>query len=371
MDRLVVEAMQPYLTQKFYNPSATYLAAKSVREDLNVARRTVASLLGARPIEVIFTAGGTEANNQALIGILQAFPDSHVVTTALEHDSIRAPLEFMAERGWSQTEVVPKPDGLVEPSKVVAAITDKTVLVSVMYANNEIGTVQPIKRIATALQIIRKDRLQKGNNLPLYFHIDACQAPNYLDLHVHRLGVDLMTLNGGKIYGPKQSGVLFVASHVKLMPLVHGGGQEFNRRSGTENVAGIIGFTKALEIAVFKQKSESIRLSKLQNEFMKLLVSRISSVSINGSVKHRLPNNIHITIPDCDNERLVFGLDEAGILCSAGSACSASKDEPSHVLKAIGLSDVRAQSSLRFSMGRQTTSQDLSDTVRVLAKLVN
>ncbi len=372
VDPRVLKAMEPYFAEKFYNPSAIYLAAEAVHYDLENARKSVAQLLGARPSEIIFTAGGTEANNLAIKGVAQAFPGSHLVTTALEHDSILAPVGFLVDNGWTSTEVKPKADGVVDPAAIAKAVSDKTVLVSVMYANNEVGTIQPIKHIAQELETIRKGRQKAGNKLPLYLHTDACQAGNYLDLHVHRLGVDLMTLNGGKIYGPKQSGVLFAASHVQIKPLIHGGGQERGLRSGTENVAGAIGFATALELATAMRSPETKRLKKLQSHFLHLLQDSLvkKGVFVNGSLKQRLPNNVHLTIPGVDNERLLFALDEAGIQVAAGSACSASSEEPSHVLKAMGLSDAEARGSLRFTLGRGTTESDIRRTVETLAKMV-
>lgn len=370
MDDMVLQAMQPYFSDKFYNPSASYLAAKSVRSDVQVARAEGASALGVKPNEIIFTAGGTEANNLALFGVLQAHPGAHVVTTALEHESVRMPLEWLSTKGHKFTEVLPQATGVVDPAAVAEAVNDKTVLVSVMYANNEIGTVQPIKQIAGRLASIRAERVHGGNNLPLYFHTDACQAANYLDLHARRLGVDLMTLNGGKIYGPKQSGALFAASHVQLVPQILGGGQEHGRRSGTENVAAVIGFARALLLAQSHRPGETARLKSLQKQFIQLLKDKIPSAQINGSLAMRLPNNVHITIPGSDNERLLFGLDGHGIQAAAGSACSASSQESSHVLRSIGLSDASARSSLRFSLGRATDYDQIEKVVTVLSKLV-
>ena len=371
MDARVTRAMQPYFSEQFYNPSATYLAAKSIAQDVQHARASVAGILGVRPAEIIFTAGGTEANNLAILGVAESFPASHIVTTALEHDSVRAPIARLKQQGWTATEVKPKPDGLVDALAITGAVTDKTVLVSVMQANNEIGTIQPIGEITRELELIKNRRRAAGNKTPLYLHTDACQAANYLDLHAHRLGVDLMTLNGGKIYGPKQSGVLFVASRVRLAPQVHGGGQELNKRSGTENVAAIMGFAKALEIAQNMRREESNRLSVLQKQFIELLKSEIPQANVNGSLNHRLPNNVHITIPNADNERLIFALDDLGVQCAAGSACSASKEESSHVLRSLGLTDEDARASLRFSMGRGTTQDEIAKTVKALAKIID
>lgn len=371
VDRRVLKAMEPYFSAKFHNPSATYLTGKSVKKDLEQARETVAKNIGSRPSEVIFTAGGTEANNLAIKGVLLATPGSHVVTTALEHDSIRMPLAYMENIGFSQTEITPRPNGIVDPDAVVAAVTDKTVLVSVMYANNEIGTVQPVRQIAEKLAKIRKERKADGNDLPLYFHTDACQAANYLDVHAKNLGVDMMTLNGGKIYGPKQSGILYASSNARLIPLVHGGGQEMGMRSGTENTAACIGFARALDIATAKRKSESERMQNLQKLFVDLISQKIPSAQLNGSRDLRLPNNVHVTIPGIDNERIIFALDEFGIQCAAGSACSASSAESSHVLKSLGMSDDEARSSLRFSMGRETTESEIKQAVKTLEKLTH
>ena len=365
VDPRVLAAMQPYFTEKFYNPSALYLSSKAVAQDIAEARQKVAGIIGCRPAEVTFTAGGTEANNLAIHGVMSSFPGSHVVASAVEHDSV---LESVKEYDHTLAPVLA--DGRVDVEALRHAITDKTVLVSIMLVNNEIGTVMPLARIAEVVQEIRETRKQHGNDLPLFLHSDAAQAPLYLDIHVKRLGIDMLTLNGGKIYGPKQSGVLYVASHVPLKARIVGGGQEFGRRSGTENVAGIIGFSKALEIATAKRPQVTRSMKALQDDFMTQLKKTIPQIEINGSLKFRTPNNVHVTIPGCDNERLLMELDERGIVCAVGSACSASSDEPSHVLKAIGLTDAQAQSSLRFTMGRHTTPEEIAHTVTTLTSLV-
>lgn len=361
----VLAAMQPYFSDKFYNPSANYLAAQHVKQDIDQARAAVAQILGARPSEIIFTAGGTEANNLAMQGIMGQFPDGNVVVSAIEHESVLEPA-----KKYQYRLAPPSKDGLINIEQLNPLIDEQTVLVSIMYANNEIGTIEPLRKIAQKLSEIRQARRQAGDPRPLYLHTDAAQAGNYLDLHVSRLGVDLMTLNGGKIYGPKQSGALFVASHVKLQPQILGGGQERNLRSGTENVAAIIGFATALELTQHLRLAESKRVTELQRTCFKLIAEALPGAVINGSQKHRLPNNVQLTIPDQDNERLLFGLDEAGIMAAAGSACSASQEEPSHVLRAIGLSDREAQASLRLTFGRTTTAEDIRHTITVLSRLV-
>lgn len=361
MDPAVLAAMQPYFADQFYNPSATYLAAEQVRKDLTAARERIAHWFGARPSEIVFTAGGTEANNLAVRGVMEQFADGNVVVSAIEHESVLA-----AAHQYDCRFAAVNPEGVVDVEKLISKIDDKTVLVSVMYANNEVGTIQPIRQISQALEVLRKARKANGNNLPLYLHTDAAQAAAYLDLHTARLGVDLMTINAGKIYGPKQVGALFVSSRVQLKPQVLGGGQERGIRSGTENVAGAIGLAKALDLVQERRHDEGARLQHLQRLFFDLIAEKFPQAVVNGSHKTRLPNNVHVTFPSQDNERLIFQLDAAGILCAAGSACSASSDEPSHVLKAMGKTDEEAQSSLRFTMGLQTIEADIRQTVDTL-----
>lgn len=365
MDPQVFEAMRPYFTEKFHNPSAQYLAARNVAKAIADARGRVAHWLGARPSEIIFTSGGTEANNLAIHGIMRKFPDSNIVISAIEHDSVRIPAN-----SYTCQEAPVQPNGIVDIDALANLIDDKTVLISVMYANNEIGAIQPIKRVTDVIGGVLRERKQAGNELPLYLHTDACQVANYLDLHVSRLGADLMTVNAGKIYGPKQSGMLFLRTGVELEPQTLGGGQESGRRSGTEGAANIIGFAAALDIAQTIRHEEAKRLQELQDLFFVLLAEHSANIEINGSKKHRLPNNVHITIPGQDNERLIFGLDEAGIQCAAGSACSASKEESSHVLKSLGLNDEAARSSIRFTLGRQTDETAIRRTVEMLKNLV-
>lgn len=361
LDDTVLTAMQPYFALQFYNPSANYMPAQKVRASLEQARTDVAAVLGAKTSEIIFTAGGTESDNLAITGVMQEFPDANVIVSAIEHDAV---LESAAQ--FDRNVIKVNDQGIVDLTDLATQIDDRTVLISVMYANNEVGTVQPLRHIALKVSEVRDQRRKSGNMLPLYLHTDACQAANYLDLHVSRLGADLMTLNGGKIYGPKQSGVLYVSSNVRLRPIIRGGGQERNLRSGTENVAACVGFAKALQLVQADHKAESKRLTGLRELAFDLLTEQIPGVAINGSRKHRLPNSVHITLPGQDNERLLVELDEQGILTAAGSACSASSDEPSHVLRAMGVSSTDAQASLRITMGRETTEQQVREFVSAL-----
>lgn len=364
MDERVAEAMAPYFSKLFFNPSATYMAATSVRKDLDAARSRIALVLGARASEIVFTAGATEANNLVIRGVMGQYPEGNVIVSSIEHDSVLLP-----GRAFSCKEASVTPQGVVDVDSLKALIDDKSVLVSVMYANNEVGSIQPVHQIALMLADIRRERQKAGNPLPLYLHTDAAQAANYLDLHVARLGVDFMTLNGGKIYGPKQTGVLFASSKARFEPQILGGGQERGQRAGTENIAGFIGLAAALDLTTSMKSEEVRRLKSLQDLFFELLEENIPNVVINGSRKTRLPNNVHITIPGKDNERVLIELDERGIMAAAGSACSASNEEPSHVLRAMGISDQDAQSSLRFSLGRSTTEADVRQAVKTLANL--
>lgn len=365
LDDSVRAAMEPYGSLEFYNASATYEPARQVKAAILDAQSRVAACLGARGGEIVFTSGGTEANNLAIHGVAEQFPGSKVLVSAIEHDSVLKPAK------QHNYQVIPvNKEGIVEPEAVSDLIDDETVLVSIMQASNEIGTVQPLRKIALELGVIRKDRQKRGIKLPLYLHTDACQAANYLDVHVHRLGVDMMTINSGKLYGSKGSGALFVRAGVVLAPQIDGGGQQRSLRSGTENTSGIIGLAAALEIAQRMRLDEAKRLGALQDQLINALESSFEAVTINGSRKHRLPNNVHITFAGQDNERLLMALDQAGIYAAAGSACSASSDLPSHVLAAIGLDDVSARSSVRFTMGRQTTTEDISYLVKVLSRLL-
>ena len=365
MDSLVLKAMEPYFSKQFYNISATYSKAKEVRSIVEASRRRVALNLGAKSSEIIFTAGGTEANNLAITGVMSNHPGGNIVISAIEHPSIYSPAKNFNNR------ICPVDNqGLIKINKLRDLIDDNTALVSIIYVSNEIGVIEPLKEVANVIQTVRSDRLERGITRSIYLHTDACQAANYLDLHTSKLGVDLMTLNGSKIYGPKQSGVLFVKSGVLLKPIIFGGGQERGLRSGTENVPSLIGFARALDLVQNDRKSESDRLAKLQEYFMTSLTNNFSHIKINGSMVKRVVSNVHVTFSGIDNEWLLISLDEKGIMAAAGSACSASNELPSNVLKAIGLTDKEARSSVRFSFGQGTTRSDLEYTLEVLKSLL-
>jgi cysteine desulfurase len=359
LDARVFDAMRPYLTTDYANPSSLYAAARTTRAALDSARRTCARFLGAKPTEIVFTSGGTEADNLAIQGVLRAHPGAHWVTTAIEHDAV-------LNIPGSKTVVPVQPNGLVDPHAIVSAITDETVLVSVMLANNEIGTIQPLADIAKAIAKLRQNRAK-----PLYLHTDATQAANYLDLHVDRLKVDLLSLNGSKVYGPKGSGLLYIRQGTALEPLNYGGGQERGRRSGTENLAGAVGLATALEISADIRAAEARRLTALRDDAIRRLRAAIPDAVLNGHSTKRLPNNINLTIPGAEGEGLVLYLDQQGIMASTGSACTTGSLDPSHVLLAIGRTSDEANSSLRLTLGRSTTAEDIDALVAALPPIVS
>ena len=365
LDDDVRAAMLPYLEQDFYNPSSIYQPARQVRDAVDQARHKVAQVLGAKPTEIVFTSGGTESINAAILGVLQSLPDGHWVSSAIEHDAVLA----LQEPFSNMTRVDVRPNGVVDPAAIEEAITDQTVLVSLQLANNEIGTIQPVADVAKVIQRIRAGRRKLGIGRPLYLHTDAVQAANFLDLSVARLGVDLLSLSGSKIYGPKGSGVLYVRTGTAIRPLIWGGGQERGRRSGTENVAGAIGFAAALEKAAALRKAEGERLAKLRNDLWQNLKT-IPDVILNGDPGKRLPNNLNMTLPGAEGQALVMYLDQAGFLVSTGSACSSGDLDPSHVLQAIGRSREEAADSLRITLGRASSAADMAKLANGLPAIV-
>ncbi len=351
LDRRVLSAMQPYFTELFYNPSAPYAPAIEVRRDYTAAKSTIAQAIGAKPDELIMTAGATESINLAFESAT-----GHSVVTAIEHHAVLA-----AASRRAHTIVPVNEKGQVSPDDIRAAITDDTTIVSVALANNELGTIQPIRDIAEAVKQARTERLARGNHTPLYLHSDASQGVGQLDVSVSRLGVDLLTLNAAKMYGPKQVGLLWASSHVRLSPQIVGGGQERGLRSGTENVAGVIGFAKAIELVVTHRKHETQRLSKLRDALEARLSEAFPEAVLSGHRKHRLASHLHISFPGLDAERILFALESRGVYVATGSACAANKGTRSHVLGAIGMADEVADGSLRLTLGH------LNDDASVVA----
>lgn len=365
VDPEVLTAMTPFFSEKFYNPSATYLNARAVKEDLEGARKLIASWLGAKSPEVYFTAGATEANNTVIQGLMNLHRGGEVLISVVEHESVLKPAQRFAN-----SRVPVMPDGVIDLELLKKKLNAKTALVSIIMVNNELGTLQPLRDVATIINEERKRRQKHKGSMPLYFHTDAAQAGNYFDLHVQRLGVDFMTVNGGKIYGPKQSGVLFARAGISLDPLIIGGGQERGLRSGTENVSAAVGLAAAVDMAQKSRTKELERVKVLRNLFT-AEIEKIPAVSINQSKRHQSPHILSVTFKGYDNERLMMELDEMGVQAAVGSACSAANVEPSRVLSAIGLSAQQARSTLRFSFGRQTTEEELLKVASLLRKLLS
>ncbi len=358
----VLEKMTPYLTEEYGNPGSFNAKGMRARDALDHARNTVASVLHCKPSEIIFTGSGTESINLALQGVAHALKGKgkHIITSPLEHHTVIETCSYLKKHeGYAITYVPVDQYGMVHPKDVEAAITKETVLISLMYANNEIGTVNPIKEIAA---------IAKKHNV--LFHTDACQAGAYLNLNVQELGVDLLSLNGSKFYGPKGTGCLYKKTGVPLHPLIHGGGQEHGFRSGTENVAGIVGFAAALELAQQRKEKEITHLITLRDMLIKGILATIPSTTLNGHPTHRLPNNVNITFQSIEGQALLIVLNEHGIAASAGSACTSKTWTPSHVIKGLGKSETDAHSTIRFTLGHETTEKDISSILKILRESV-
>lgn len=348
----------------FANASAIHELGLETKKVIDTARQDVANILGAHSNEIIFTSGATESNNLAILGSLNT-KNPHIVTTHIEHASVLELCKFLEHTQQAEVTFVPvESNGIVDPRKIKKALKENTVLVSVMYANNEIGTIQPIKEIVKEIR-----HFNKNTNKKILFHTDATQATNYLLMHVEKLGVDMMSLNAAKIYGPKGVGVLFKKRNVTLLPLVHGGDQEFGLRAGTEDVVGIVSLAEALKIADAMKDKESKRLTTLRDYFFKQLAA-FDGVVINGDIRVRLPNNINITIPNIPSDLLVIELSARGISASAKSACKSGDGKSSHVIEAINPTLKDTDGSLRFSLGRQTSKKDINDTIRALKEIL-
>lgn len=350
-DSRVLSAMQPYLDDVFYNPSSSYEGGRKARAALNDARHTIAHLLGSKPYEIIFTAGATESIHIALQGVLKH--GGHAVIGATEHAAVRG---AVAAYPFSIAAVDHR--GLVTAESVRAVLHEDTTVVSIALADSEFGTVQPIREIARMLEEERVRRRISGNTTPLYLHSDGSQAATALDVKVARLGVDMLTLNAAKCYGPKQVGLLWVRSSVRLVPFMDGGGQERGLRSGTENVAAIVGFASALELVQGGRYTENQRLLTIRQQIIERLQSAIPDIHIDGHPKRHLPGHIHIHIDRLDAERVVFRLDMQGVYIATGAACAANKDTRSPSLEAIGLTPSEADGSLRISLGHLTADSD-------------
>jgi cysteine desulfurase len=361
MDRRVLAAMQPYFVEDFYNPSAPYAPAIMVRRAYAAAKATIAKAIGAKPDELIMTAGATESINLAFSSI-----SGHVVTVNIEHHAV-----LEAAKLRTATFVAADKTGRVSAEAIAKAIQPDTQLVSVALANNELGTIQPLRDISDVVRAERQARLARGDHTPIYLHSDASQGVGQLDVSVARLGVDLLTLNAAKVYGPKQMGLLWTASHVRLTPYIVGGGQERGLRSGTENVAGVIGFAKAMDLAAAHRKHESHRLMQLRDALQKSLTSAFPEAVISGNQKHRLAGHLHISFPNLDAERVLFSLEMRGVLVATGSACAANKGTRSHVLTAIGLAPEVADGSLRLTLGHLSEEETIKRAGEIIIEEVS
>ena len=364
----VLEAMLPYFSESYGNPSSIYTLAQEARKAVDESRETVARILGGRASEVIFTSGGTESDNTAVKGAAMALwpTGNHVITTSIEHHAVLHTCHFLNNLGFEITYLPVDQYGMVDLDELERAITDRTVLVSMMLANNEIGTILPI---AEASRLVKARA--KSMRRTIVFHTDAVQGAGYLDLDVKTLGVDMLSLSAHKFHGPKGSGVLYVKRGTPFTPQEVGGGQERQRRAGTENVPGIVGTATALKLATEEQEWLSHHSIRLRDRLIQGINERIERACLNGHPTQRLSNNVNFSFEFVEGESVLLGLDFAGIAASSGSACTSASLEPSHVLVAIGLTAELAQASLRLTLGRANTVQDVEHVLDVLPDLVS
>ena len=360
-DSRVIEAMNPYFDKLYGNPSSAYSFAQDSAKAIKEARERVANILNAKPTEIIFTSGGTEANNLAIKGIAFANRErgNHIITSKIEHHAVLNTCKWLEKQGFSVSYIEVDKYGIVNLDELKRKITDKTILISVMYANNEVGTIEPVSEIA-----------EIKNDKEIYIHTDAVQAVGKIKVDVNKLGVDLLSLSAHKFYGPKGVGALFVRNGTKIDPLLHGGHHEKNKRAGTENVAGIVGLGRACEIALEKMGEEDKRLKKLRDKLEKGITEKITDVVVNGHPEMRLSGVLNICVKYVEGESILLHLDKEGIAASSGSACTSDSLEPSHVLTSMGISPDVAHGSLRFSLGHSNNEQDIDKVLEVLPPIV-
>ncbi len=410
VDPRVKKAMDRFFIEKFGNPSSIYQEGRTAKKAVENSRQEIAKIINASPEEIIFTSGGTESDNLAIFGVanLNCLPPSrlnpqagsdadsgfkqfkpfHIITSKIEHHAVLNPIKFLEKNGFEITYLDVGKEGIVKPKDVQKSLRKNTILVSIMYANNEIGTIQPIAEIGKILRKFKETESPSvlGDSVSKceypFFHVDACQAAGYLDLDVKKLGVDLMTVNGSKIYGPKGIGFLYArkparnASHsdagggIKLIPQMYGGEQERGLRPGTENVPAIVGLAEALKISQKEKTKEVKRLVVLRDYFIKRLTKEIPKTYLNGHPIKRLPNNINVSILGTEGESIVLYLDELGISCSTGSACTSSSLEPSHVIMALARPYEYSHGSVRFTLGRKTTKKDIDYVMKILPGVI-
>lgn len=361
IDPEVLREMLPFFNEIYANPSSIYRLAQQAKGEIEKAREKVAKLINARPEEIIFTSGGTESDNMALKGIAYANKEkgNHIITSKIEHHAVLNTCKWLEKQGFKVTYLPVDKYGVVEPDELKKNLTEKTILISIMHANNEVGTIEPILEMA-------KIARERG----IYFHTDAVQTVGKIPVDVEKLGVDLLSLSGHKIYGPKGIGALYIRKGTKIEPLIHGGHHEKDKRAGTENVPGIVGLGKACEIAIRKIPQEIERMKKLSDRLSKGIRREIDEVIFNGHPEERVPGILNVCIKYVEGESMLINLDLEGIYVSSGSACTSGSLEPSHVLRAMGLPPEVAHGSLRFSMGRETKEEDIDKVIEVLSKIV-
>lgn len=361
MDERVCRAMQPYCRKYFGNPATMYSVGRKSEEALEEARSRVARLVGAKPEEIFFTSGGTESDNWAIKGVAYAYEKKgrHIITTQIEHHAVLEPCHFLERRGWEVTYLPVDQYGLVDPEDVRRAIRDDTVLVSVMHANNEIGTIEPIAEIGRVAR-------ERG----VVFHTDAVQTVGKVPVDVEALNVDLLSLSAHKFYGPKGVGALYIRKGVRIESFMHGGGQERGKRASTHNVPGIVGLGVAAEIALAEMEEEAVETRRLAWLLWQGLKERIPDIRLNGHPERRLPGNVNVCIEGAEGEAMLLCLDNNRVCVSSGSACTTGSLEPSHVLLAIGVPAEVAHGSLRFTLGKENTTEHVEYVLEVLPEIV-
>lgn len=358
----VLDTMLPYFSEIYGNPSSLYSIAAPSKEAISAAREQVAALIGADPKEIIFTSGGTEADNWAVMGTADALKSkgNHIITTKIEHHAMLHTCEFLEKHGYDVTYLDVDSEGLVNPADLEAAITDKTILISIMFVNNEVGTIEPIRELAA---------IAKKNGI--LFHTDAVQAVGNVEINVKDLGVDMLSMSSHKIYGPKGVGALYIRKGLRISNYMHGGAQENKKRAGTENLSGIVGFGKAAELARVHLDEHIRHSSELRDYLIEEILNNLDHVYVNGSREHRHPGNANLTFEFIEGEAMLLYLDMNGIAVSTGSACSSASLTPSHVLSAMGIPVERIHGTLRMTVGDMTTKEDIDYVVSTLTKVVN
>lgn len=361
VDPLVVEAMLPFLQEKFGNPSSIHSYGREVKVALEEARETVAEFCQVRAADIYFTSGGTESNNMAIKGVAYELKNKgkHIITSKIEHHAVLHTCEFLEKDGFEVTYVAPDNYGMIHPEAVKKAIRKDTILISIMHANNEVGTINSIEKIG-----------EIARNSGILFHTDAVQTFGKIPIDLSKLPVDLLTASGHKIYGPKGVGIIYIRKGVRLVPLSHGGGHERNRRAGTENIPGIIGMARAVALRKERMSVEYKHLGKLRDRFYEQVTQSIPRVFLNGHPKKRLASHANLSFQGVEGESLLLSLDLKGVAASSGSACTSGSIDPSHVLTAMGVTPELAQSSIRFTLGRDNTEEDVDYVVGILPEIV-